>query len=81
MRKYVLYSRTGDGYIERLPYAIYKCYHCPDDALNPSACPDNFINRYVHEETLVDWPEPKVFWAKESGPSLGIAALTTSSPD
>lgn len=27
----------------------------------------------VHEEPLVGWPESRVFWAKETGPSLGIA--------
>ena len=81
MRKYVLYSRTAEGHIERMSYAVYKCYNCTDNSLNPFNCTDNFINRYRHQETLLGWPVPKVFWEKESGLSLGIAALTSPSPD
>ena len=81
MRKYVLYSCTKEGHVERMSYAIYKCYNCSDNSSNPFSCPDNFINRYTHEETLVGWPEAKVFWEKESGLSLGLAALTSFPPD
>jgi hypothetical protein len=28
---------------------------------------------YLFEEQLHGWPEPKVYWAKESGPCLGVA--------
>jgi hypothetical protein len=81
MIQYVLYSRTKEGHIERIAHTIYKCYHCPDEALNPFACPDNFINRYMHEEDLVGWPEPKVFWEKATGLSTGIAPLQPLSED
>ena len=64
-----------------MSYAIYKCYNCSDNSSDPFNCPDNFINRYTHEETLVGWPEAKVFWEKQSGLSLGIAALTSFPPD
>jgi hypothetical protein len=81
MRKHVLYSRTAEGHIERMPYAIYKCYHCPDNAINPFDCPDNYISQYVFEETLTGWPETKVFWAKETGLSTGIAVISEPPSD
>jgi hypothetical protein len=31
------------------------------------------LGPYIHEELLVGWPESKVFWAKKTGPSVGIA--------
>ena len=67
MRKFVAYIRTVEGYIERLSYAVFNS---SDDSLDP----------YVHEELLVGWPESKVFWAKESGPSIGIAPPFFPSP-
>jgi hypothetical protein len=81
MLQYVLYSRTKEGHIERIAHAVYTCYHCLDDALNPFGCPDKFINQYMHEEALVGWPEPKVFWAKATGLSTGIAPLPPLSKD
>ena len=62
MRKYVPYIRTAEGYIERISFAIYNC-------------PDNFLHPYVYEESLEGWPEIHVLWAKETGPSVGIAPL------
>jgi hypothetical protein len=47
MAKYVPYVRTKEGYIERKSYAIF----------NASA---NCLAHYVHEESLVGWPESKV---------------------
>jgi hypothetical protein len=60
MRKCVPYIRNADGYIERLSDAVF----------NSS---DDFLGPYVHEEPLVGWPETVVFWARETGPSIGIA--------
>lgn len=65
MRKFVPYVRTAEGYIERISYAIFNS---PDDSLDP----------YLHEEPLVGWPESRVFWAKDAGPSVGIAPLISS---
>ena len=47
MSKYVPYVRTADGYIQRISHAIYNC---ADTSLHP----------YVHEESLVGWPESTV---------------------
>lgn len=60
MRKCVPYIRTSEGTIERLSGAVFNA---SDGSLDP----------YVHEESLVGWPESKVFWAKETGPSVGVA--------
>ena len=49
-----------NGTIERLSGAVFNA---SDGSLDP----------YVHEESLVGWPESKVFWAKETGPSVGVA--------
>ena len=68
MKRLVPYIRTADGAIQRLSDRIYDS--C-DDSLEP----------YVHTQNLVGWPEPRVFWAKETGPSLGIAPLSAASPD
>ena len=65
MRKFVPYVRTAEGYLERISYAIFSS---PDDSLDP----------YLHEESLVGWPESRVFWAKDVGPSVGIAPLISS---
>ena len=59
--------RTAEGYIERIPEASYTS-------------PYDFLIPYAYEERLVGWPESKVFWAKESGPCLGVAPLTIFSP-
>lgn len=61
MGKYVTYLRTPDGNIERQPDAIVM----RSDSLDP----------YMHEETLVGWPEPKVYWANDRGPAVGLAPL------
>ncbi|SEL55909.1 hypothetical protein [Nitrosovibrio tenuis] len=62
MAKYVPYVRTAEGRVERKSYAIFNA---TGDSLSP----------YVHEEPLVGWPESKVYWASEAGPSVGIAPL------
>jgi hypothetical protein len=60
MVQYVPYIRTAEGHIERVAHAIFKT---TGESRDP----------YVHEESLVGWPESTVFWAKAAGPSLGIA--------
>jgi hypothetical protein len=61
MTQYVPYVRTAQGYIERKDYAIFNCYES--------------LGLYIHEEALVGWPEPKVFWDHQTGPSVGLAPL------
>ena len=68
MKRLVPYIRTADGAIQRLSDRIYD------------SCGDS-LEPYVHTQNLVGWPEPRVFWAKESGPSLGVAPLGAVSPD
>jgi hypothetical protein len=65
MRKYVPYIRTAEGQIERVSYAVFNS---PDEPPAP----------YVHEQSISGWPESRVFWARETGPSVGIAPLLTS---
>ena len=62
MAKYVPYIRTKEGYIERKSYAIFNAS-------------ESCVVPYVHEESLVGWPESKVYWAREAGPSVGLAPL------
>jgi len=61
MSKYVTYLRTPEGNIERLPDAIVTQF----GALHP----------YRHEETLVGYPESRVYWANDRGPAVGLAPL------
>jgi hypothetical protein len=63
MVKYVPYVRTKEGHIERKSYAIFNAS-------------DNCLAPYVHEESLVGWPESKVYWARQAGPSVGLAPLS-----
>jgi hypothetical protein len=67
MAKYVPYVRTPEGYVERKSYAVFNS---SDISLSP----------YVHEEPLVGWPESKVYWASEAGPSVGLAPLNSLNP-
>jgi hypothetical protein len=60
MTEYVLYTRNRAGDItRRSSYPVFWCY----ESLVP----------YVHEEPLIGWPEFRVFWARQTGPSIGIA--------
>ena len=68
MPKYVPYVRTAEGYIERISYAIF----------NSS---DEHPPLYIHEQPVSGWPESKVFWAHETGPSVGIAPILSCTPD
>ena len=67
MAKYVPYVRTPEGYVERKSYAVFNS---SDISLSP----------YVYEEPLVGWPESKVYWASEAGPSVGLAPLNSLNP-
>ncbi len=62
MAKYVPYVRTKEGYIERKSYAVFNASR-------------NCLAPYVHEESLVGWPESKVYWASQAGPSVGLAPI------
>ena len=66
MSKYVTYLRTLEGNIERLPNAITTQL-------------GNSLHPYRHEETLVGWPESKVYWANARGPAVGLAPLDATS--
>ena len=55
MSKYVTYLRTLEGNIERLPNAI-------------TTQRGNSLHPYHYEETLVGWPESKVYWRTTEGP-------------
>ena len=59
MKKYILYTRDKIGIIKRKGFAIFLC--CWPQV------------PYMHEETLAGWPEQKVFWENEEGPSIGMA--------
>lgn len=60
MTKCITYVRDTEGKIERKPDVIISC---PDDSRDP----------YFFEATLVGFPETKVYWASQVGPSVGIA--------
>jgi hypothetical protein len=62
MSKYVTYLRTPEGNIERLPDVVIKQS-------------GNSLHPYQYEETLVGWPESKVYWANSRGPAVGLAPL------
>ncbi len=66
MTTYVLYTRTEAGAIERKDYAVFH--------YSGTLVPD------THEESLVGWPESKVFWVKKTGASIGVAPLARVSP-
>jgi len=63
MGLFVPYIRSADGSIVRVREGMYV-------ALTKEMGP------YVFEAQLHGWPEPKVYWAKDSGPCLGIAPYT-----
>jgi hypothetical protein len=63
MSQLVPYIRNVDGSIIRIESGIYQS---SSDRLYP----------YLFEEHLTGWPEPKVYWSKQSGPCVGIAPYT-----
>ncbi|HVW63981.1 MAG TPA: hypothetical protein VHB01_03120 [Nitrosospira sp.] len=63
MASYVLYVRAK-GVITRNSRIILRNY--------------SSIEPYVYEQTLVGWPETKVFWEKEHGDSTGLALVNFS---
>ena len=66
MSTHVTYLRTLEGNIERLPHAITTQL-------------GNSLQPYNYEETLVGWPESKVYWANDRGPAVGLAPLNATS--
>jgi hypothetical protein len=65
MGQLVPYIRNADGSIARVADGIYQ-YQSSSKQMAP----------YLFEEKLTGWPESKVYWAKESGPCLGVAPST-----
>ena len=61
MAAYILYTRTEAGTIERKEYVMFH--------YSGTLAPD------PHEESLMGWPESKVFWAKRTGASIGLAPM------
>lgn len=59
MNTYVPYTRTTEGTIERNNHVTF-CWQGP-------------LGPYQYEDTLVGWPESKVFWQHEKGYSVGLA--------
>ena len=59
MSIYVAYIRTTEGTIERNDHVAFRWYA--------------WLGPFWHEETLVGWPESKVFWEHEEGYSIGLA--------
>lgn len=60
--KCITYVRTKEGDIERKPGVVVSC---SDDSMDP----------YYFEAKLTGFPESKVYWASEIGPSVGIAPI------
>lgn len=56
-----IYTRDASGIITRLDLRING---------NRNA------TQYAHEERLMGWPERRVFWVDETGPSIGAAPLS-----
>lgn len=64
MPVYILYIRRTDGSISR--YENFRFRGFEADAM------------YIYEETLVGWPESKVFWQHKDGYSAGLAPTETN---
>ncbi|SEO43885.1 hypothetical protein [Nitrosovibrio sp. Nv6] len=60
MAHYVIYTRTGAGYVKRV--RDFSSHY-----------PHQLLHRYFHKELLVGFPEHIVFWANREGPSMGVA--------
>ena len=62
MPAFAIYVRTEEGLVRR---HREMAHYLPGFLDHP----------YVHEEQLIDWPESKVFWAEETGPTMGLAPV------
>lgn len=58
MTTWVIYARTESGAIERM-------YVADGAAID--------VAEYTYRESLTGWPETEVRWARETGPSAGVA--------
>ncbi|PTR17662.1 hypothetical protein C8R31_101829 [Nitrosospira sp. Nsp2] len=58
---YILYIRKTDGSISRHQNFRFRGFEVTDV--------------YVYEETLIGWPESKVFWQYQEGYSAGLAPV------
>lgn len=72
MFEYAVYIRTTRGYIERTNRLISNPPCDPQETYRSLA-------PYVHEEELVGFPEPVVFWDNRTGLSVGIAPINPPS--
>ena len=63
MSEYILYIRRTDGSISRYENFRFR-------GLEAAAI-------YIYEETLVGWPESKVFWQHKDSYSAGLAPIET----
>ena len=70
MPSYAVYIRTKEGYIERMKNVVSHLPHIARPLSGTS-------NPYIYKEALVGFPESMVFWAASTGPSVGIAPLST----
>jgi hypothetical protein len=64
--RYAIYTRTKDGVIERVSYAV-SIYRKGSETC------------YIHKELIAGFPEPAVFWASNTGASVGIAPMESPS--
>jgi hypothetical protein len=64
--RYAIYTRTKDGVIERVSYAV-SIYRKGSETC------------YIYKELLSGFPEPVVFWASSTGASVGIAPIDSPS--
>jgi hypothetical protein len=64
--RYAIYTRTKDGVIERVSYAV-SIYRKGSETC------------YIHKELISGFPEPVVFWASDTGASVGIAPMDSPS--
>jgi hypothetical protein len=62
MPRFAIYVRTEDGSVRR---HHETAHYLPGFLDHP----------YVHEEQLVGWPESTVYWAEETGPTMGLAPV------
>ena len=64
MPVYILYIRRTDGSISRYENFRFRGFEA--------------AAMYIYEETLVGWPESRVFWQHKDGYSAGLAPTETN---
>jgi hypothetical protein len=71
LHTYAVYERFGGGNLVRMP-ALYK----PTAALSR----EQRESQFPHAERLLGWPERVVYWAHETGASMGVAPMSGGAP-